>query len=34
MKNMKYNVYLNGESPHNYIWGEVDLNLKFKSFQS
>jgi hypothetical protein len=32
MKNMKYKVYLNGESnPDNYIWGEVDLNLKFKS---
>jgi hypothetical protein len=32
MKNMKYTIYLEGESkPDNYIWGEIDRNLIFKS---
>ena len=32
MKSLKYKLYLKGESkPSNYIWGEIDLNLRFKS---
>ena len=32
VRKMKYKIYLEGESnPDNYIWGEVDINLIFKS---